>query len=136
MNGVPAQRFVKDTEFKFEIAVVLTSLDLTLAALKEASNLAGSLGGRITLIVPCGVPWGSLHVLLELNEHQLEEVNRLETSVSLCLCRYPRETLKSVLTPYSLLVVASRKRWWPTAETRLAGRMRRAGHQVVLTQSE
>jgi len=60
--------------------------------------------------------------------------NRVETRVSIYLCREPLETLASVLKPHSLVVVGGRKRWWPTAEKRLAAKLRRLGHQVVVTE--
>jgi len=61
---------------------------------------------------------------------------RVETRVSIYLCRDPLETLRSVLKPHSLVVVGSRKRWWPTAEERLAKKLRHFGHQVVVTERE
>lgn len=37
-----------------------------------------------------------------------------------------------VLAPHSLVVMATKKRWWPTAEVKLTRLLVRAGHSVVL----
>jgi hypothetical protein len=140
VTGVPAPWFSEETDSKLDISVVFTSVDATLTALKEAANLAGSLGGRITLIVPQIVPYPlpltSPPVLVDFSERRLRVIAnncRVETRVSIYLCRDPLETLNSVLKPHSLVVVGSRKRWW-TAEKRLAAKQRRAGHEVVITE--
>jgi len=147
LTGVPARPITEETDSKLDISVVFTSVDATLAALKEAGRLlgnqAGSLGGRITLIVPHIVPYPlpltSPPVLVDFNERRLRVIAskcRVETRVSIYLCRNPLETLQSVLKPHSLVVLGSRKRWWPTAEKRLAKKLRRFGHQVVVTERE
>jgi hypothetical protein len=140
VTGVPAPRFTEETDSKLDISVVFTSVDATLTALKEAASLANSLGGRITLIVPQIVPYPlpltSPPVLVDFNERRLRVIAnncRVETRVSIYLCRDSLETLNSVLKPHSLVVVGSRRRWW-TAEKRLAAKLRRAGHEVVITE--
>ena len=55
--GHPAQPTRVEADQQLNIAVVFTSVESTLAALKEAGNLAGSLGARITLVVPQVVPF-------------------------------------------------------------------------------
>jgi hypothetical protein len=143
LTGVPARPFAEESDSKLDISVVFTSVDTTLAALKEAGNLAASLGGRITLIVPQIVPYPlpltSPPVLVDFNERRLRVIASqclVETRVSIYLCRDPLETLQSVLKPHSLVVIGSRKRWWPTAEKRLAKKLRHIGHQVVVTERE
>jgi hypothetical protein len=143
LTGVPARPFAEETESKLDISVVFTSVNATLTALKEAGNLARSLGGRITLIVPQIVPYPlpltSPPVLVDFNERRLRVIAnncRVETCVSIYLCRDPLEILQSVLKPHSLVVVGTRKRWWPTAERRLAKKLRSFGHQVVVTERE
>jgi hypothetical protein len=141
--GSPARPFTEETGSKLNISVVFTSVDATLAALKEAGNLASSLGGHITLIVPQVVPYplplARPPVSVDFNERRLRVIAsncRVETRVSIYLCRDPLETLKSVLKPHSLVVVGCRKRWWATAEKRLASKLRRAGHEVVVTEKD
>jgi hypothetical protein len=40
--------------------------------------------------------------------------------------------LESALKPHSLVVMAAKTAWWPTAEKRLAKRLERIGHHVVV----
>jgi hypothetical protein len=147
VTGAPARPFTEEIDAKLNVSVVFTSVDATLGALKEAGRLLGnqasSLRGRITLIVPQIVPYPlpltSPPVLVDFNERRLRVIannSRVETQVSIYLCRNRLETLKSVLKPHSVVVVGSRKRWWPTAEKRLAVQLRRAGHEVVVTERD
>jgi hypothetical protein len=143
VTGNPARPFTEETGSALNISVIFTSVDATLAALREARNLARNLGGRVTLIVPQIVPYPlpltSPPVLVDFNERRLRVIAsdcRVETRISIYLCRNPLETLESVLKPHSLVVLGSRKRWWPTAEKRWAAKLRRAGHQVVVTERE
>ena len=139
----PARPSVDKADSQLNISVVFTSVQATLSALREAGRLMSNLGGYITLIVPQVVPYPlpltSPPVLVDFNERRLRVIAskcRVETRVSIYLCRNPLETLQSVLKPHSLVVLGSRKRWWPTAEKRLAKKLRRFGHQVVVTERE
>jgi hypothetical protein len=141
LTGAPARTFAQDAEAKLEISVVFTSIEGTLAALKEAGDLASALGVRITLIVPQVVPYPlpltRPPLSVDFNERRLRVIaggSRVETSVSIYLCRDSLEILESVLKPHSIVVLGSRKRWWPTAEKRLAAKLRRAGYEVVVTE--
>jgi|SRR5665213_1269048 len=143
VTGVPARRFTEETDSKLDISVVFTSVDATLTALKEAADLASNLGGRITLIVPQIVPYplplSRPPVLVDFNERRLRVIAnncRVETRVSIYLCRDVLETLRSLLKPHSLVIMGSRKKWWPTAEKRMAAKLRCFGHQVVVTERE
>jgi hypothetical protein len=126
-----------------KIAVVFTSVQATLGALREAGALAVKLGARITLFVPKVVPYPleleSSRALDDFHAKRFRVVARespVETSVQICLCRDPFEALEAVLSPASLVVLGGRKRWWPTREKALAGRLRRAGHEVVFKETE
>jgi hypothetical protein len=143
LTGVPARPFSEETDSKLNISVVFTSIDATLTALKEAGNLASSLGACITLVVPQIVPYPlpltGPPVPVDFNERRLRVIAnncRVETRVSIYLCRNALETLQSVLKPHSLVVLGSRKRLWPTPEKRLAVKLRHLGHQVVVTERE
>ncbi len=141
--GLPARPPAAESDPKLEISVVFTSVDPTLAALKEAGHLAAGLGGRITLIVPQIVPYplplASPPILVDFNERRLRVIAshcRVETRVSIYLCRDSFETLQSVLKPHSVVVIGSTKQWWLGAEKRLARKLRRRGHQVIVTERE
>jgi hypothetical protein len=133
----------EDRESRLNIAVIFTSADATVAALKKAGNLAESLGARITLMVPQVVPYPlpltSPPVLLEFQERRFGEIaaqSPVDICVRLYLCRDSAQTLKSALTPHSLVVIGGRKRLWPTRERYLTRRLRRMGHEVIFTETE
>ena len=147
VTGAPARPFPEKTGAKLDVSVVFTSVDATLAALKAAGNLLGnrasSLGGHITLIVPQIVPYPlpltRPPVPVDFTERRLRVIAsdcRVDTSICVYLCRDPLETLKAVLKPHSLVIVGSRKRWWPTTEKRLAAKLRNAGHEVIVTERD
>jgi hypothetical protein len=142
-TGLPATPETEETNPRLNISVLFTSVELTHAALNRAGELAHSLGARLTLLVPQIVPYPlpleSPPVLLDWNEHRFSVIARespVETTVRIYLCRDRMEALQSVLTPRSIVVVGARKRWWPTAEQRLARKLRRSGHEVILTPTE
>ncbi len=143
-TGHPTQQGTEESERRLNISVVFTSVESTLAALKEAGNLANSLGARISLLVPQVVsyplPLESPPVLVEFNEKRFRVIasqSPVETSVHIYLCRDRLQTLNSVLSPGSLVVVGGRKRWWwPTRDQVLARDLRRAGHEVIFKETE
>ena len=141
--GYPATPAIEETASRLNVAVVFTSVEATLAALKQAGALANRLRGRITLVVPQIVPFPlpltSPPVMLDWNERRFRVIaseSPVETTVMIYLCRDRVETLTTVLTPRSLVVIGGRRRWWATAEQRLARRLRRAGHEVIFTETE
>ena len=141
--GFPRPPAIVETESRLNVAVIFTSVQSTLAALKKAGALANRLSGRITLVVPQVVPYPlpltSPPVLLDWNEKRFRVIageSPVETTVQIYLCRDRLETLTAVLSPHSLVVVGGPKRWWPTAEKRLARTLRRAGHEVIFTETE
>jgi hypothetical protein len=134
---------VEEAGQRLNIAVVFTSVESTLAALKEAGALAGSLGARITLLVPQVVPFPlaleTPPVLIEFNERRFRLIasqSPVPTTVQIYLCRDSLETLTNVLNPGSIVVISGKKTWWRTRERKLARQLRRAGHEVVLKETE
>lgn len=128
---------------ELDVSVVFTSVQATLRAIRQAAVLARSSGARITLIVPQIVPYplplASPPVLLDFNERRFFTIareSRVEASVRIYLCRDRQVTLMEVLPPNSTVVLGGRKRWWPTAEMRLAKRLRSMGHNVVMVEKE
>ncbi|HSP07449.1 MAG TPA: hypothetical protein VLR94_09745 [Acidobacteriota bacterium] len=131
-----------EVERRLQVIVVFTSADATIAALKRAGSITSCLTTFITLVVPQVVPYPlplkSPPVLLEFNERRfriIAEATPAETTVRLYLCRDRWKTLKAVLKPNSLIVVGGRRRWWATEEKRLVRKLRRAGHDVILTET-
>jgi len=145
-TGHPTRPVGDAADQKLNISVVFTSVESTLAALKEAGNLANSLGARIMLIVPQVVPYPlpleTPPVLVEFSENRFRVMaseSAVETSVQIYLCRDRLGTLLSVLTPGSVVVLGGRKRrwaWWPTKDERLARRLRLTGYEVLFKETE
>ena len=142
-TGHTAQPTLVEADQQLNIAVVFTSVEATLSALKEAGQLANSLSARITLVVPQVVPFPlpleTPPVLVEFNETRFRVMaseSPVETSVQIYLCRDRFETLTSVLKPGSIVVVGGRKRWWPTKEESLARLLRRAGYEVLFKETK
>ena len=143
-TGHPADPGVELGQQRLNISVVFTSVASTLAALKEAGNLATSLGARITLfvmqVVPYPLPLETPPVLLDFNERRFRVIasqSPVETRVHIYLCRDKVQTLKSVLGPGSIVVLGGRKRWWRRSKDQvLARNLRRAGHEVIFKETE
>ncbi len=142
-TGHPAQPAGVEADRQLNIAVVFTSVESTLAALKEAGNLANSWGARIKLVVPQVVPYPlpleTPPVLVEFNENRFRVMaseSPVETNVHIYLCRDRFEALTAALTPGSIVVLGGRKRWWPTKDETLARRLRRAGYEVLFKETK
>jgi hypothetical protein len=125
------------------VSVVFTSVESALAALRMAGALADRLNGRVTLLVPQVVPYplplASPPVLIDWNERRFRRIADgcpVSTSVEVYLCRDRLETLKRILPTGSVVVVGGARRWWPTAETRLAAGLLRAGHAVIFAEGK
>jgi hypothetical protein len=89
-------------------------------------------------VIPYSLPLDSPPVRRDFSERRLVEIasaSPIETTVHLCMCRQRLETLIALLRPCSLLVIGGHKSWWPTEEEKLARELRRAGHAVILTES-
>jgi hypothetical protein len=125
---------------RLEISVVFTSPEAAVTALRRAAALAASLNARITLIVPQIVPFplplASPPVLLDFQEARLREIaskTQVETTVRIYLCRDRGDVLNTALAPHSLVVLGSPRKWrWLRSECRLARRLRKSGHEVIL----
>ena len=131
------------TDRKLSISVVFTSVESTLKALKEAGNLANSLGARITLVAlqltPYPLTLENPPVQLEFTENRFRVMasqSPVETNVQIFLCRDRFEALRAVLKTGSIVFVGGSKRWWPTKDEILARRLRRAGYEVLFSETK
>lgn len=126
---------------RFEVNVIFTDPQATVAALKAAGSLARDLGAcirvRAAISVPYTLPLDNPPVSVPFTERLLFDLvcrfgqSDVEPSIDLYLCRDQVETLLRVLKPNSLLVIGGRKHRWPTAERRMANALRSKGHRVV-----
>lgn len=141
-NGLPERYLAEQPGPRLNISVIFTSVDSTLCALRKAGRLAGSLGGQITLVVPQIVPYPLApeappagNDFNERHFRTMAGVSSISTTVRVYLCRDAEEAVLAALTPHSLVVIGGGKRWWwPRPEKRLAGKLRRAGHEVIVAE--
>jgi hypothetical protein len=122
-----------------DVAVVYTETQPTLAALRKAAALADGLHVRMRLLVPQVVPYP-----LPLDQppvpepfparklHTLLPDASVETRIDILLCRDRIEGLLPALAADSIVVMGVPKRFWPGWERRLARRLQKRGHEVLL----
>ena len=135
----------KDTEPSslgtLEVNVIFTDARATGAALRAATRLARDLAASIRLraaiAVPCLLPLDHPQISIPFTEEVLSGLvsrfaqNSLDITAHLYLSRNRIETFLQILQPNSLVVIAGRKRPWPTAESRIVKRLQSEGHRVV-----
>ena len=122
-----------------EVSVLYTRMPTTVKAIESAVELARGLNARLRLLVaqevPYAVPLETPPVLVEFQEALFRDIAKgygLETRVDIFLCRDADETFAKRLSPHSIVVLGTPKRWWRTREEKLARRLRRSGHEVVV----
>jgi hypothetical protein len=124
-----------------DIVVPYTTPRLTRLALREAEELALKLPSRIRILRMLSVPFPldlrDPPVALDVIREQTRQVARgiAAAEIVLFLTRDPEGALLKILRPGSIVVIASKKRWWRTAQERLQRICTRHGHQVALVYS-
>ena len=134
------ERTVVGTEV-VDIVVPYTTPELTRLAMREAEEIAAKLPSRIRVLRMHGVPFPqelqhpavALDILREQTRQATRGLNA--DDITLILTRDPQETLLKTLRRGSIVVIASKKRWWRTAQERLMRVCRRHGHHVVVVYS-
>lgn len=128
-----------DSGSALEVNVLFTGPGMGAAALRAADRMAQALEARIRVIVPQVVPFPlPLAKPAADPEFAASPVQAIAAALSLdvrievCLCRALLDAALSSLRPGSLVLIGGRRRLWPTLESRLAARLRRHGHQVLL----
>jgi hypothetical protein len=122
-----------------EVNVIYTEPKATNGALNVAESLAEGLGAAIRLRAAISVPLRlgldqcpvSIPFMEELLAGLVGERNGCEHTVHLYVCRDAMQTLLREMKPKSIVVVGGRRRWWPTATSRLERVLRTKGHRVV-----
>jgi hypothetical protein len=129
---------VRSVVATMEVVVLHTDVTQTLQSLKAAALLAHGLAARIRLlvleVVPYPLPLDQPPVSLPFTRRRFRTLAAnasVETSVDIHLVRDREKTIESVLEPHSVIVIGAPKAWWPNAQSRLAKRLERLGHQVV-----
>jgi hypothetical protein len=120
------------------VVIPYTSPELTKAALRHAAACT-DLDVHVCVVdiqtVPFPAPVDDPPVNREFSERRLEDLLRgsgLPGKAAVVYTRDWLESFKKVLEPNSLIILASKKRWWPTREVKLARALKRAGHHVML----
>jgi hypothetical protein len=131
-------RSIVSQQAALEVVVLHTNTSDTLHFLKTAAQLAQDLSAKIRLlvleVVPYPLPLHQPDVSVPYTQRRfrtLAENAAIETIVDIHLVRDPQKALDSLLEPHSVVVMGAKRRWWPTANDRMAKRLERAGHQVV-----
>jgi hypothetical protein len=121
------------------VNVAFTSERATAAALRYAAKLASGLGARVRVLVPEVIPYGrDLDDPLVSQEFVADRVIKVErdagvdADVEIVLCRDRAEGLHDALGHDGVLLIGAGSRWWPFRQKRLARRLARLGHQVLL----
>jgi hypothetical protein len=129
----------RNADDRLDVSVLCTKMPATANELEVAAELARGLHARIHLLVArevsYAVPLESSPVLVEFQEAHLRKIAEAyggDIRVDVLLCRNAEEAFVQNLLPHSLVVVGTRKRWWPTREERLAQRLQNSGHAVLL----
>lgn len=127
---------------EFEIDVVFTTYEGTLAALERAGELSRDLGAGLRLVVPQVVPYACPiehppvavgFIRKRMLDLVMQAVSgNARTTIDIYLCRDGMKTLLDVLKPNSLVMIGGgKRRWWATMESGLAKALRSHGHDVL-----
>lgn len=126
---------------RLEVNLIFTTQQATFCALETVECLARDLGAcirlRAAIVVPYALPVDESPVSIPFLERSLFDlINRLErdgfeATAHLYFCSDREKALLQVLEPNALVVVAGKKRWWPTDTTRLAKALRSQEHRVI-----
>lgn len=129
-------------EEPLEVDVIFTGRDATSAVLRKTESFVRGLRAciriRAGIMVPLQLPLDQPQVSVEFFEQMLRELagqpelDGVDCSAHLYLCRDWSETLVEVLKPNSVVVIGVRKGWWPTAESRQVRALRAKGLRVLL----
>jgi hypothetical protein len=134
-RGTDEKGVCPESEFcgEFEVVVIFTRIRATLCAMKTAGRLAAGLGARIRIIVPQCESWPHRSGAAERHFRTIVGDRKIETQLEVHPCSNRWQMLREALAPGSIVVLGSACRRWPTLESRLARKLREAGHDVLLS---
>jgi hypothetical protein len=120
------------------LVIPYTTPELTRAALRHA-GVCSDLDVHVSLVdiqvvpFPCSLDQPPINKKFsERRLHELLKESGLPGQTAVLYTRDWLEAFKKVLDPRSLVIVATKKRWWPTREEKLARALTKAGHHVML----
>lgn len=139
LPAIPSPEFSVSPAEPLEVAVLFLKMQGTLEALEMAASLAKGLHASFRMIVlrevPYSLPLTKPSVSNEFAERQFCDFVsnlRFEVKVDIYLCRNRNKDLLQILKPHSLVILCTKKGWWPTPEKKLANHLKEHGHQVLL----
>jgi hypothetical protein len=120
------------------IVVPYTTPEVTRAALRHA-GVCTDLDVHVYLVdiqvVPFPCPLNQPPVNKKFSELRLQDLLKQRELPGKAAVLYTRDWLEGfskVLAPGSLVVLATKKRWWRTREEKLARKLMKVGHHVML----
>jgi len=124
---------------EIEVVVPYTGRSVTQALLKRAAALTAGLTVRLNLVAVLAVPYpASFPGPTAMHRHLVEQLEDLSSQCPLpvqaqvVLARSRQEGFRYMLRPDSTVLLGTRKRFWRTAEERLANTLVSDGHKVAL----
>jgi hypothetical protein len=124
---------------KLSVCVPYTGSDLTRAALSAVAVLTRNLGVHVSLVVvqvvPFPLPLDRPAISPRFFEQELKALVRgieVPVDTQVVIARDREVGFDRAISPGSLVVLATRKRWWPTPQAKLARLLACAGHSVAL----
>lgn len=122
---------------ELDLVVPFITPELTQAALNAATRMGKGLRAAVRLIriqlVPYPLDSNQSPVFMDFLQEQMAQFrSELPTNLEIRLAREFEPALRNTLTRDSVVILATRKRLWPTRTERLAASLRRHGHTVVL----
>ena len=122
-----------------EIVVLYTGHDLTPAALEAARKLTDGLNFRLVLLAVHIVPYplqlralGTIEDRLRAELEAMAAASSLPVSARIVFARDINDAFRQFVRPESLVLIASRKRWWRTRPDRWAKELAARGFRTAL----
>lgn len=120
-----------------------TDARATVRAIEQVAGLTEGLAANIRVlvlqVVPYPLPLETPDVPVQFTSERVAKMLAplgVEVQLEICVGRDRSAMLASAFSPGSLVVVGSKRRWWPSEESKIRRLLRRLGHQVISTGSE
>ena len=117
------------------VHVISTTIEATAEALTAACALARGLSGRLAIFVckrsPAYGSAGEEQKRAERELRRLAESFAPSASVFSCVCDRPVDVAQMFLPPGFVVIGGVARRWWPTAEQRLARALAKLGCHIT-----